>query len=85
MRLKNFIIIVSLYVNYVIEIILVLKEEHMDLNQPLPEEPSEYSASHYSAMGSIHPTNIHEGSEALVGGNRGAPKVMPVDLIGDKG
>jgi len=47
------------------------------LNQPLPEESSEYSASHHSVMGSIHPTNIHEGSEAMVGGNRGTPKVRP--------
>ena len=48
----------------------------MDLNQPPPEEPSAFSASHYSVMGSIHPTDIHESPESLVGGSRGAPEVM---------
>jgi len=50
-------------VNYDDEIILILLEERMDLNQPLPEEPLLYSTSHYSTMGSIHPTDNNEDSE----------------------
>ena len=48
----------------------------MDLNQPPPKEPSAHSASHYSTMGSIHPTDTNEGSETQIGGDRAAPEVM---------
>ena len=49
----------------------------MDLNQPPPEEPLSLSVSHYSTMGSIHPTDSNEDSKTQMGGSRGAPRVMP--------
>ena len=48
----------------------------MDLNQPPPEKLYEFSATHYSAMGSIHPMGPYESSEAHVGGTRGVPEAM---------
>jgi len=32
--------------------------------------------SHYSVVGSIHPTSIPKGSGAQVGGDRGVPEAM---------
>ena len=49
----------------------------MDLNQLSLEEPSSHNVSHYSMMGSIHPTDSNEDSETHIGGGRGAPEVMP--------
>ena len=61
---------------HVDEIICILLEERMDLNQLPPEEPSLHSVSHYSTMGSIHPTDSNKDSETRIGGGRGAPEVM---------
>jgi len=49
----------------------------MNLNQPPLEELSEYSATHYSVMGSIHPVSTHESTEEHVGGSCGVSKSMP--------
>ena len=48
----------------------------MNLNQPPPEKQYEFSATHYSAMGSIHPMSPYESSEAHARGTRGVPEAM---------
>jgi len=49
----------------------------MDLNLPPPNELLEDNTTHYSVVGSIHPTRNSEGSGIRTEGNQGAPENMP--------